>query len=77
LRRAGVKVALRKTVVFPVWLYRKILSPAMKQRCIYYPSCSEYFERAVIKHGVVKGSLKGCYRILRCNPFAAGGYDPP
>lgn len=49
----------------------------MKPRCIYYPSCSEYFERAVIKYGVVKGSLKGCYRILRCNPFAAGGYDPP
>ena len=77
MNRAGAKIAFRKTAVFPVWLYRKTVSTAMKPRCIYYPSCSEYLERAVIKYGVVKGSLKGCHRILRCNPFAAGGYDPP
>ena len=48
----------------------------LKPRCIYYPSCSEYFEQAVVKYGVAKGSLKGIYRILRCHPFARGGYDP-
>jgi putative membrane protein insertion efficiency factor len=54
-----------------------VFSPVMKPRCIYYPTCSEYFEHAVMKYGVAKGSLKGCYRILRCHPFATGGYDPP
>lgn len=53
------------------------LSPMIKPRCIYYPSCSEYFEQSVMKYGVLKGSMKGFYRILRCNPFASGGYDPP
>jgi putative membrane protein insertion efficiency factor len=60
----------------PVYAYRKAISPLLKPRCIYYPSCSEYFEQAVIKYGVARGSIKGIYRVLRCNPFAKGGYDP-
>jgi len=48
----------------------------MKPRCIYYPPCSEYFEQAVERYGIARGSLKGIYRVLRCNPFASGGYDP-
>ena len=68
---------IRKALILPVKIYRKIVSPALKPRCVYYPSCSEYFEQAVMKYGVAKGSLKGCYRIMRCNPFATGGYDPP
>ena len=77
MRRAGAGTLLRKIATFPVLLYRTIVSPALKPRCIYYPSCSEYFEQAVMKYGVAKGSLKGCYRIIRCHPFATGGYDPP
>lgn len=57
-------------------LYGKTISPYLKPRCIYYPSCSEYFIQAVMKYGVARGSFKGVYRILRCNPFAKGGYDP-
>ena len=68
---------LRGIAVLPVRLYRTIVSPLVKPRCIYYPCCSEYFEQAVMKYGVAKGALKGCYRILRCHPFATGGYDPP
>ncbi|MCG2796174.1 MAG: membrane protein insertion efficiency factor YidD [Actinomycetia bacterium] len=49
----------------------------MRPRCIYSPTCSEYFELAVRKYGLPRGLMKGCYRILRCNPFAEGGYDPP
>jgi len=60
----------------PVFLYRKTISPYLKPRCIYYPSCSEYFMQAVMKYGVLRGSLKGIYRLFRCNPFAKGGYDP-
>lgn len=66
----------RRLALFPIHLYRKTISPLLKPRCIYYPSCSEYFEQAVVKYGVAKGSLKGIYRILRCHPFARGGYDP-
>jgi hypothetical protein len=77
LRRSLAETIFRRTVVFPVLFYKKSVSHVMKPRCIYYPSCSEYFEQAVMKYGVAKGSLKGCYRILRCHPFATGGYDPP
>jgi putative membrane protein insertion efficiency factor len=61
----------------PVYLYRSLVTPFLKPRCRYFPSCSEYFEMAVMKYGVARGSLKGIYRILRCNPFVDGGYDPP
>jgi len=43
--------------------------------CRYYPSCSEYSKRAILKHGVLHGSAKGAWRIVRCNPFSAGGVD--
>lgn len=44
--------------------------------CKFQPTCSEYMIEAIIKYGVIKGILKGIYRILRCNPFSKGGYDP-
>ncbi len=44
--------------------------------CIYVPTCSEYAIEALEKHGVVKGKSFGNFRILRCNPFSKGGYDP-
>jgi uncharacterized protein len=71
------KVIIRKIILLPLYVYRTLISPVMKPRCRYFPSCSEYFELAVMKYGVFRGSLKGAYRILRCNPFASGGYDPP
>lgn len=67
----------RKLFLEPVKVYRKYFSPVMKPRCKFYPSCSQYFEQAVMKYGVPKGTAKGLYRILRCNPFSGGGYDPP
>ena len=67
----------RRIALFPVFAYRKLVSPWFRPRCIYYPSCSEYFEQAVLKYGVFKGSAKGFYRIMRCHPFAEGGDDPP
>ena len=45
-------------------------------KCKYYPSCSEYTKQAIEKYGALKGSLLGCARIIRCNPFSKGGYDP-
>lgn len=44
--------------------------------CKFSPTCSEYMYQSVEKHGVLRGGIKGIYRILRCNPFNKGGYDP-
>jgi hypothetical protein len=44
--------------------------------CIHSPSCSEYTYQAIEKFGVIPGSVMGFFRILRCNPFGRGGYDP-
>lgn len=60
----------------PVKLYRAAASPLLKPRCKYMPTCSEYFEQAVRKYGILRGSARGFYRVLRCNPFSKGGYDP-
>ena len=45
-------------------------------KCKYYPTCSEYMKQAIEKYGFIKGIYKGLKRILRCNPFSKGGYDP-
>jgi len=57
--------------------YQKYLSPLkVYTHCKYTPTCSEYAAQAIQKYGVIKGGLLACWRILRCNPFAKGGYDP-
>ena len=56
--------------------YRKILSPIIKSSCIFTPTCSQYAIEAIEKYGVFKGGLLTVWRILRCNPFSKGGYDP-
>jgi len=57
-------------------IYQKIISPLFPPSCRFQPTCSEYAVQAVNKYGVIKGSFKAAYRILRCNPFNKGGYDP-
>lgn len=57
-------------------LYRLLISPLYGQVCRYYPSCSAYALDAVQQHGAVRGSLLSARRLLRCHPWAAGGYDP-
>ena len=57
--------------------YQKIISPSLPQNsCRFYPSCSHYGYQSIYKYGVIKGSLMAAWRILRCNPFNPGGYDP-
>jgi len=60
-----------------VRVYQLTLSPLLGRNCRFEPSCSKYFILAVRKHGAVRGSLLGAWRIVRCNPFCSGGYDPP
>ena len=64
---------------FLIWLilfYKKYISPMKTTKCPYFPSCSDYGLEAIRKHGVMKGGLLAVWRILRCNPFSKGGYDP-
>ena len=56
--------------------YQKYLSPLKSTKCPYYPTCSQYGLEAIQKYGDVKGGLLALWRILRCNPFSKGGYDP-
>ena len=60
-----------------VRVYQWTLSPLVGRQCRFQPTCSNYFIGAVEKYGAVRGSLKGMWRICRCNPFCRGGYDPP
>ena len=66
-----------QTLIGVVRLYQKLLSPLLGRRCRFYPSCSEYFILAVKKYGVISGSLRGVWRVLRCNPWSEGGIDRP
>ena len=67
---------MKKIFITLIQFYRKYISPMKRTKCPYFPSCSEYGLEAIKKHGAFKGSLLAAYRILRCNPFSKGGYDP-
>jgi len=64
-------------VLLPVRFYQLIIGPLLPKVCRFHPSCSDYFTQAVAKHGPVRGSIKGVWRLCRCNPWNQGGYDPP
>lgn len=58
-------------------LYQLTISRALPPNtCRFYPSCSHYGYQAILKHGVLKGSVLAIWRVIRCNPFNPGGYDP-
>ncbi len=56
--------------------YQRFVSPALPPTCRFYPSCSQYAYEAIRKYGIIKGTRLAVWRILRCNPFGRGGYDP-
>ena len=56
--------------------YKRWISPLLPPACRYVPSCSEYAAEAVARHGVLCGGVLAAWRLLRCNPFVKGGYDP-
>ncbi|MCI9532632.1 MAG: membrane protein insertion efficiency factor YidD [Lachnospiraceae bacterium] len=67
---------MKKIIIASIRFYQKYLSPMKTTKCPYYPTCSAYGLEAVQKYGACKGSLLAGWRILRCNPFSKGGYDP-
>ena len=68
--------ALTKTVQAPIVLYQRVISPALPRRCRYEPTCSSYAVRALQQFGILRGLVLATWRLLRCNPFSHGGYDP-
>lgn len=56
--------------------YQRLVSPFLPPACRFYPSCSEYMVGSLRRLGLLRGLAKGLWRILRCHPFSAGGYDP-
>lgn len=67
---------MRKICIKIIEFYQKHISPLLGHKCKFYPTCSEYTKQAIAKYGALKGTIKGIIRILRCNPFSKGGYDP-
>jgi putative membrane protein insertion efficiency factor len=66
----------RRVAVAPIKLYQAVISPALGERCRYYPSCSEYAVQAIQRFGILRGLVLAAWRLLRCNPFSSGGIDP-
>ena len=70
---------MKKIFIKMIIWYQKHISLWLESkniRCKYYPTCSEYTKQAIEKYGAVKGTALGLARIIRCNPFSNGGYDP-
>jgi len=65
------------TIIAFVRVYQWTLSPIIGRQCRFQPTCSNYMIQAVEKYGAFRGTLKGIWRVIRCNPFCRGGYDPP
>ena len=70
---------MKKIFIFLICVYKKYGSPIFQHfgiRCKFYPTCSQYTIQAIEKYGTIKGGILGIKRILKCNPFSKGGYDP-
>ncbi len=66
---------LREAFLLPIHAYRWAISPNLKPRCRYYPSCSSYAVQAVRELGVIRGTVLAVWRVVRCNPWSQGGVD--
>ena len=67
---------MKKILLVMIRFYQIYISPYKGTKCPYFPSCSGYGVEAIKKHGALIGSVLTAWRILRCNPFSKGGYDP-
>lgn len=73
---SGLEEIISRIIIFAIKLYQHSLSPILPKTCRFYPTCSNYAIEALNKKGLVKGVALSLWRILRCNPFSKGGYDP-
>ena len=73
--RAAARI-LRAAVLAPIIAYQRLVSPAIPRRCKYEPTCSRYAVDAIRRYGALRGLVLAGWRLLRCNPWSHGGYDP-
>ena len=74
--RPSLTRAARAVAVAPIIVYQRVISPAIPRRCKYEPTCSRYAVEAVREYGILRGLVLAGWRLLRCNPWSHGGYDP-
>lgn len=67
---------IKNVFLMPIKFYKACINPLLLSNCKYVPSCSAYMSQAIMKRGVIRGILLGTYRLLRCNHFSKGGFDP-
>lgn len=67
---------VRRLFILPIRAYQKWISPHLPARCKYYPTCSAYACTAILRFGILIGGGLALWRLLRCNPWSMGGYDP-
>lgn len=67
---------MKRALLITIAFYQRRISPAFPRRCRYEPSCSSYAAEAIGRFGVLRGTLLAAWRLLRCNPFSHGGFDP-
>lgn len=67
---------MRRILIRLIGLYRYLLSPFLGNHCRYYPTCSEYAQTAIARHGAIRGSWLAVRRLSRCHPWHEGGLDP-
>jgi uncharacterized protein len=67
---------VRGLLAAPIVVYQRLVSPALPRRCKYEPTCSRYAVEAITRYGVLRGVVLAAWRLLRCNPWSYGGYDP-
>jgi len=67
---------VKRALLGSIAVYRRWVSPAIPRRCRYEPTCSSYAAEAIGRFGVARGTLLAVWRLLRCNPFSHGGFDP-
>jgi hypothetical protein len=68
--------SLRGLAILPIRLYQRLIAPMLGEHCKYYPSCSEYAAQAIGDYGILRGLILAGWRLLRCNPWSHGGFDP-
>lgn len=68
--------AARRAATAPIRLYQRVVSPALPRRCKYEPTCSRYATQAIEEYGILRGLVLAGWRLLRCNPWSHGGFDP-
>jgi putative membrane protein insertion efficiency factor len=66
----------RRLAIAPIVFYQRFISPALPRRCKYEPTCSLYAVQAIRRFGILRGLVLAAWRLLRCNPFSHGGFDP-